>query len=270
MKKLEFSIAILIVWLIFLFNVERLTNTVDIRSYTYIFVAFVAAVTVIFPTLSRGAFTLMLVVLVPIYLGLKVFFESGPWSENLFEGFAFPTTVTQVGAIVLTGILARQISLRLVEFNKIINDITFGRIGTPPPQFSEEQGVMYREMNRARRFQRPLTILALKVDEEVVQDTLPKMVVEVQQAMMSEYAYAGMARILHENLLEYNTIVRRDDYFIILLPEITVENAPNVAENIVEAVKAEMNVNLKVGTANFPDDAVTFESLIELAMQNTN
>ena len=39
MKKLQFSIALLIVWLIFLFNIERVNNLVNIRSYTYIFVA---------------------------------------------------------------------------------------------------------------------------------------------------------------------------------------------------------------------------------------
>ncbi len=270
MKKLEFSIVILIVWLILLFNIERLTKTVDIRSYTYIFVAFVAAVTVMFPKLSRGAFSLMLVVIVPVYLILKPVFEAGTWEKNLFEGYAFPITVTQVGAIVLTGIFARQISLKLVEFNQIIADITFGRIGTPPPRFSDEQGIMYNEMNRARRFQRPLTILAFKVGAKTVQKALPKMMEEVQQTMMKEYVYAWIARILDENLLRYDAIAQRDDYFIVLLPETTTENVPDIAQRIVGAVETKVDVRLNVGVANFPNDAVTFESLIDLALQNSD
>ena len=270
MKKLQFFIAVLIGWLIFLFNIERLTETVDIRSYTYIFVALIAVIVVVYPSLSNRYFWLLLFFVVPTYLILKTLFESGTWQKNLFEGFAFPVTFTQVGAIVLTGILARQISYGLVEFNQIIHDLTFGRIGALPHKFSEEQGVMYNEVKRARRFHRPLSILALKANDETIQRVLPRMVEEVQQAMLHEYAYAGMARILDENLLEHDIIVRRSDYFLILLPETTAENVPAVINKISEAIKARMNIKLETGVANFPDDGATFERLVELAMQRTN
>lgn len=270
MKKLQFFIALLIVWLIFLFNIERLTRTVDIRSYTYIFVALIAIIVVAWPGLSNRYFWVIQVAVIPTYLIIKVLLERGTWQQNLFDGFAFPTTVTQVAAIVLTGILARQISSGLLDVKHIIHNLTFGRIGTLPSRFSEEQGVMYNEIKRARRFQRPLSILALKVDDNTIKGMLPKMVEEIQQAMLHEYAYAGMARILDENLLEHDIIVRRSDYFLILLPETTVEDTPIVVKKISEAIRSKMDVRLRAGVANFPSDAATFERLIDLAMQRSN
>ena len=94
------------------------------------------------------------------------------------------------------------------------------------------------------------------------------MLEEVQQTTMQEYVYAGMARILDENLLEHDIIVRRNDHFVVLLPETTVETAPTVIDKITLAVEERMNVRLKTGAANFPDDAITFEQLIDLAIDN--
>jgi len=270
MKHLQLFIAALIIWLIFLFNIERLTRSVDIRSYTYIFVALVAMITIMVPRLSGPAFSMILVIPVPIFLIIKSFYEVGGWQENLMVGNALPLTVTQLAAIILTGLLARQISHRLVEFNDVVATITFGRIGHPPPSFAEEQGVMYNELKRARHYHRPLTVMAMKVDPETINGVLPKMLEELQHTMLSEYLYARLARILDEKLLDFDTIVRRDDCFILLLPETTEEKSPGLVKRLEEAVKSQMGIQLKIGTAVYPDDAMTFERLIETAVQNVS
>ncbi len=270
MKKLEYSIAFLIFWLTFLFNIERLAGSVDIRSYTYIFVAFVAVVTVILPKLSRGSFLLLLMIPTLIFLVFKTFFEAGGWRDNLLIGNALTLTVTQISAIIITGLLARQISTRLVDFNEVITTLTFGRIGSLPPSFAVEQTVMYNEVQRARRYERPLAVVAIKMDKATLSTVLPKVVEEVQQIMMNEYARSRMVRLLDDNLLDFDTIVRYDDNLILLLPETTVEDVAVVVNKISTAAKDEMNVKLQTGIATLPDDGRTFELLIETALQNVD
>ncbi len=148
--------------------------------------------------------------------------------------------------------------------------MTFGRIGNAPASFSDEQRVLYNEMMRARRYKRPLTVLAIKIDEKTIQRALPKMLEEIQQAMMSEYVWAGMTRILDESLLDFDTIVRREDHFLILLPETEEKDIPSVTRRIKQAIEAELDVTFSLGTANYPADAPTFESIVEMAIQKAD
>jgi GGDEF domain-containing protein len=94
------------------------------------------------------------------------------------------------------------------------------------------------------------------------------MVKEVQYAMMREYTMAGIARILDDNMHDFDTIAVRDNHFIVVLPEIPAEEAVHIAQKLEETVKEKMKIKLQVGTASFPNEAMTFESLVEMALQN--
>jgi GGDEF domain-containing protein len=268
MKSLRLWTAVLIVWLIFFFNVERINSPINIRFYTYIFVALLVAVTLALPRLQRTPFLILLITSISLFLGFRVFMERGYWYDNLFTGFALPITVTQVSAIIITGLLARQIQYGLQEFEDVIANITFGHIGKLPRPFSEGQGPMYREVKRARRYHRPLAVIALKVEESDINVLLPQMVKEVQYAMMRHYVLAGIARILDNNIHDFETIALRDNNFILVLPEITGEEADQIAQKLQGAVKENLKIQLQVGTANFPGEAMTFESLVEMALKN--
>jgi hypothetical protein len=269
MKRLRLWITLLILWLIFFFNIERINSPINIRSYTYIFAAVVAAGTLALPRLQRIPFLALLAVPIPIFLWLKATIEKGFWYDNLLTGYALPLTVTQVSAIILTGLLARQILYGLREFEEVITGITFGYIGKPPKPFSEGQGAMYTEVKRARRYHRPLSVIALRVNEADIQVAMPQIIKEVQQAMMREYIMAGIARVLDDNMHDFDTIAVRDNHFILVLPELSNEEVKRTAYQLAEAVKDKMKVKLQVGSASFPDDAVTFENLVEAAMKNS-
>lgn len=276
MKKLRFWIGILSIWLIFFFNIERILFKADvniIRSDTYFFVAIVALATLLLPRLRGVSFALLLIICTAFFLWF--WYYDPDWKKHVVSHFAHLNatvllTIIQINAIVLTGLLARQITYQLSEFESVITNITFGQIGKQPAPFSEEQSAMYREIKRARRYERPLSVMALKVDTETIQAALPRMVKEVQQAMMREYTLAGMARTLNDNLHGFDTIALRDNFFIVVLPETTSETVPHITQRLEKAIKEKLDIQVQIGTASFPDQAMTFERLIELAMANTN
>ncbi len=268
MKKLRFWTTILIIWLIFFFNIERIGSPVNIRSYTYIFVAIVAAATLILPRIRQLPLALLILTPVPLFLVLKAFLEKGDWHANLLAGYALPLTVTQASAIILTGLLARQITHGLWEFEYTIAGITFNHLGKVPKPFSDGQGVMYREVKRARRYQRPLAVIALKVDDSTVEFLIPEIVHQVQQAMMREFVLASIARILDDNMFEFDTIALRGNSFVLVLPEVVNQDVPQVMQRLEKTIKEKLNVKLQMGAATLPDDAITFESLVEMALKN--
>ncbi|MCB0190818.1 MAG: diguanylate cyclase [Anaerolineae bacterium] len=261
MNRLRLWVTVLIIWLIFIFNIERINSPVNIRSYTYIFVA-VAAIAAIIPKTNRLSYLALILIPIPSFLLFKSFGRG----DSLW-GAALPLTVTQVSGIAVTGLISRQISNGLREVEQLVNEITSGYIGKPAKSFSEAQDVIYRELRRARHHQRPLSVVTLKVDESSVDIALPRMIAEVQGAMMNEYVLAGVTRVLARNVSDFGTIVRRDNDFVIVLPETSQQEAAKVASQLEKIIHENMKINMLSGTASFPEQAVTFEALLNLATQ---
>jgi GGDEF domain-containing protein len=265
MKKLRLWTTVLIIWLIFLFNIERINSPINIRDYTYIFVAITAVVTVVLPRLRRLPYWALMLISIVAFLLFKAF-----WSGHLIWGKALPLTVTQISAVVLTGLISRQIHYGLREFEDVVNNITFGQVGSLPKPFSEMQGSIYREVRRARRYQRPLSVITLKIDEDSIQVALPKMIEAVQQAMMKQYVVAKVTRILDDDIDDFGTITLRDDCFILVLPEKTASEAHLIAQRLENTVQEKVSIEVQTGTASLPNEAVTFEALVELAIKNVD
>ncbi|MEW5958567.1 MAG: hypothetical protein AB1801_12625 [Chloroflexota bacterium] len=264
------------IWLVFFFNIERILLDLDlniIRSDTYIFVALVTLFAFLLPRLRNLSFALLLGSIASLFL--VAWYQDPEWEQDVIRNLSHLNattllTIIQVNAIILTGLMARQITYGLSEFEEVIAGITFGHVGKRPSFFSEEQSVMYREMRRARRYERPLMVLAIKADQESLQVAVPRVVEDVQQAMMKEYTLAGISRILNDNLQSFDTIALHDDYFILVLPETSTDQLPQISQRLEKAVKEKMGLQLEIGAASFPKEAITFESLIELAIANAN
>jgi GGDEF domain-containing protein len=260
MKRMRFLVSALIIWLFLFYNIERLSRPINISSIAYTLVPIIAALTIIVSPLRRVPLWLNLVVPIPVFLVLKA------WLGHRLWGTALPLTVTEICAIALTTILARWVSNGLGEFESAIAHITIGQIGKLPESFSTDREI-YREVRRARHHQRPLALLAIGVEEESIQIALDRMVQEVQRAMMKQYVLSGVAKTLCNEMEDYNVIAQHNNHFLALLPEVTPEKLAGLIGRLRKTVSEQVGVNLQIGTASFPEDAVTFESLVEKAVE---
>ena len=259
MKRMRLLVAVLIAWLFFFYNIERLSRFVDITAVTYTFVPAMAIVTVLTPGLRRIPAWAHVIAPIPVFLIVETLLKDELWGAYL------ALTVTEVCAIVLTTILARKVSMGISEFESAVDNITIGQIDNPPGPFSAGQGEIYRQVRRARDHQRPLTLMALRVEEESIQVALDRMVQEAQQAMMKQYVLSGVTKTLCNELEDYNIIATRNDHFLILLPEVTPDRLPDLIRQLRKAVSERVGVTLQVGTASLPENAITFEGLVEKA-----
>jgi len=258
---MRFLIAILVTWLFLFYNIERLSEPINITRVAYTLVPFMAVLIILIPRLRKVPLGVLLVGPIPIVLVLRAWLRYGVWGKYI------PLTVTEICVIALTTILARWVGNGMSEFESAIANITIGQVGRLPEPFSTGQGQMYREVRRARHHQRPLTLMAIGVEEESVRVALDRMVQEVQRAMMKQYMLSGVSRILCDELADYNIIAQRNDHFLALLPEVTPEKLTDLIERLRRAVSERVGVALQIGTASFPEDAVTFESLVEKAVR---
>jgi GGDEF domain-containing protein len=261
MKRMRLLVAMLIVWLFLFYNIERLSKPVDIAGLAYTFVPLMAVLTFLVPGLRRLPLWALVGVPIPIYLALKASARYVVW------GAALPVTVTEVCVIAVTTILARWVSSGVGEFESVIAHITIGQVDSLPESFSTGQAEMYREMRRARHHQRPLALMAVGVEEKSIRVALDRMVQEAQQAMMKRYVLSHVARMLCDELEDYNIIAQSNDHFLVLLPEVTSEQLSDLSSRLHKALSERVGVAPQIGSASFPEDAVTFESLVEKAVR---
>ena len=259
-RRMRLLVATFIIWLLFFYNIERLSMPNIITGVAYAFLPAVAVLVILSTRLRKVPLWLLLAVPILAFLMLKA------WSGYRVWGAAVPRTVTEVCAIAVTIILARWVNNGMSEFESAIAHITIGKFDALSESFPTGQAEMYREMRRARHHQRPLSLVSVGVADESVQVALDRMVQEVQQAMMKRYVLSDVAKTLCEQLEDYDIIAQKDDHFLLLLPEVTSEQLADLIGQIRQVVSEHVGVTLQIGTASFPDDAVTFESLVEKAV----
>jgi hypothetical protein len=88
---------------------------------------------------------------------------------------------------------------------------------------------------------------------------------EAQEALVKRHLLSDVARTLCNVLEDYNLITQQADRFMILLTEMPPENIAALVEELRRVVAQQTGIELKFGAAHFPQDAVTFESLMEKA-----
>jgi hypothetical protein len=264
MRTMHYRVLSLIAWLLFFYNLERVGKFFShqrfelFTAYGYVFVALVALISLALPAIHRVSLPLMVSAGVVVFLALKAWFGYPLWGQYL------PLTVTESGAFLITGLLTRQVMLGIREFESSIVNFTIRHIGRHLKSFAIEQGEMYQEVRRAREFNRPLILMAIEPEMSSFGVATEKMVEEVHRATMKQYVFAAVAKMLEDQLSPYSIIAQDGDKFLVLIPEMRVEDLPRLATELGEIVQESLGLELRVGGASLPE-VETFDELVEAA-----
>ncbi len=264
MRTMHYRALLLVAWLVFFYNIERVRWFVGagqiqfVTRYAYIFVALAALVTLALPVLHRLPLWLLGTVGVILFLVLKAWFGHPLWGE------ALAVTVTEICAILVTGLLTRQVVGAIGEFENSIVNFTIKHVGRQTKAFDIEQGEMYQEVRRARAFSRPLALMTIEPGTNSFKVATEKMVEEVQQATMKQYVLAALAKELEDQLGPYSVIAQDDDRFLVLLPEASKADIPRLISQVRGQVQEALGLELRIGTATLPE-VETFDELVETA-----
>jgi GGDEF domain-containing protein len=261
---MHYRALLLVAWLVFFYNIERVRWFVGagqiqfVTRYAYIFVALAALVTLALPAVHRLPLWLLGSAGVILYLIFKNWFGYPLWGE------ALAVTITEICAILVTGLLTRQVAGAIWEFENSIVNFTIRRVGRHTKAFDIEQGEMYQEVRRARTFERPLALMAVEPATHSIEHAREKMVEEVQQATMEQYVLAALAKELEDELGPYSIIAQDGDRFIVLLPEASKSEIPKLISQVRVQVQEALGLELRIGSSTLPE-VETFDELVETA-----
>ena len=258
MKRLHFWFAIAIVWLFLLYNLERLQEPIDMAAFVYPFTA-ATALWVLLTPLPRLPLFWWMVLPLPAYLALKA------GLGHPLAGSELPLTVTEICAIELTILIARQVARTLAEFRETASRLLVGPGDGVAASFDAGQAEIYRELRRARRYQRPLSLLSIAIGDGTPRASHDRLLEELQRENLERYTLGQLGRLLAERTKDSDLITRRDEHFVALLPETRREAAEEIARRLAAEAAEKLGLTLHVGLSSFPDEEVTFEKLLERA-----
>jgi len=269
MRRLRDSILTLLIHFAIFFNIERLDigakNIIDIDSAIYI-LTFIAVILVISVRRLRS---LRQPVLISLWTGLffvvkLVFLFRRPIIGGVYTYLLF----TELGLYIVAIILAQNLGLQLEEFRQAVENFTFDNIRKIKPiQDAVEE--IQNEFYRSRRHQRPLSLVVIEQDPDVVQVDINKVVQDAQRTMLQQYVSVMLAKELSIQLRRTDMLFENDKKgnLVILSPDTDSLKAQALRDRI-ELISRHLGVFVRLGVASFPDHALTFEQLLEEAELN--
>ncbi|HLO15080.1 MAG TPA: diguanylate cyclase [Anaerolineales bacterium] len=264
LKRSFFGAAIFLA-LIFVLGQADYTGEPIINFANYFYIAVLVAIplTLFFPSISRVSVYVPLAFWAVVYLALLQFINRN-YSAN--KG--------QLSVVLLEFILlevgvwfAYQLASQISHAESIMDALALSAFPNRARDIDSENQRIKIELTRSRRYHRPLSVVVIQTESEDEKLTR-EMLKSVQQDLMTRFTSARVGQIIDDRIRQTDLVLR--DYkgrFIVLCPETDLSNASLLAKRISQAIKDRTSLRVLWGVAAFPEEALTFEDLLQKARE---
>lgn len=271
MKHFRILLVISLIGLTLFYNIERLDfgeeNVIDIDSAVYV-LGFLAIISTVALPVTRylnvaWVMTLWSTIFVLAKLWLLYFADGRP----LLGGIYTYLSITELALLLIMVWLFFKLARAIYDFELGVENITFSDHNGRIRQFDKARDEIRVEMFRSRHNHHPLSVIIVEPEAGHVEMALHRAVQEVQQAMMRSYLLNNMAQLVSKYLRRTDIVMeqRGEGRFLVLCPETTIEDAKLLVEYIQTITSQQMGISVACGSATFPNEAFTFEELVNLA-----
>lgn len=268
MFDLKNSVILMISFVIFVLGVSNIQyfeyNVLDFHSIFFVLLAIACLMGLLFtgPLLQRGVRVSLL-----LFLGFWAVVYGITWASywRTEEPLALDILVVQFILLEVGAGLAYNAGTNIGQIERILEGLA---VTTYPNRMKDVQAATERikdELNRSRRYHHPLSLLVFKF-KKVDKMEIWKQQEFLQKDVLLRFTIARIGQVI-SNLSRQTDIVLRgvDGQFIVLCPETEYENLSNMAERIRAVVFDKIGASLLWGSASFPDEALTFDDLLQSA-----
>lgn len=249
------------------FNIERfdygVDNLIDIQTFVYI-LGIVAVIAVIsLPFLHAAPPSRAILVFLGTYLVSKlVIIVSGTQAIGGLQTYVMITEVSFLTILIgLAHHLAKQLHILFqdIEASMLISN------GEPIERVEEASLVIKSEVQRSRYYGHPMSVVVVKVKDHSVELSFNQVMKEIQEKLVARYVRLKLAKAIRGQLRLMDQVFEKEDgTLVILCPEVDGDASFILTERIQSAAK-QVGIEVQSTTASFPEDAITFESLVEEA-----
>ncbi|MBP7692663.1 MAG: hypothetical protein KA764_12125 [Anaerolineales bacterium] len=264
------SLAGLLVYLAFFYNVERLDfgqqNIVDLNTFIYVLVLAAIVSQVVFQPIARMKIGSQIILGLGIYivgrLVLWAFF-----AKAIFGGLETYVFITEIALLALGLVLGRRVAQDYLDFEDAVENLSLSGHNRKARTLETATEDIQLELSRSRRHHYPLSVIVVQSDPNSLKEVIHRTVQEVQRAMMGRYVLAGLGRALGRHLRRTDILVDQLEKgrYVIVSPDTDTERARLLIDRLQTLVAGRLGVRVSCGIASFPDEALTFDELVHAA-----
>ena len=266
MLRLRVYLLLLLVFTGITLNIERLDfgpkeDVINLASFVYLLFGAAVISTILMPRkwkLSTRTITIFWVV---VYTILK--FAIGD-DRPVIGGLYTYITIAEIFALVVLVILTRMVMENLLGLEETVANITLADVSNRVIDMDSATPSINMEFARSRRYNRPIGVVVIKLTPENVQANIDELSKDILRTMMSRYSMSNLIRAIDKEIRRPDLILEqhKENRIVLLLPESDIEATRAVSGNVQEVARTRIGSTVAIGTAAFPEDAITFEDLV--------
>lgn len=263
MFRYRIMIIATIAWLTLALNIERpdelfMFGNVNIDSFVYGLGAAVITLLLVFLPLTKMPDYVLYLPVLAIYGIGKVLTYNSDIDPARFTYLSLIEILGLVITIWLTKLLAGSIN----QFNTSIETSLLGQEQTNVLSTSEGEMVIRRNIDRARRFGRELTLMHIELGNMGSQI---RRYWDQEEKVRHLYLQVQIAELM--NYLFEKTDVRMwyQDNLVVCMLEASPEKARSTAWQVRQVLRDVLGIQAQVGVSYFPSDALIYQDLLEIA-----
>lgn len=236
---------------------------INFASYFYLVAMFGVPITLFFPYITKVSTSILMALWAGIYIVL-----------SLTINRSRTTTSDDLSVIVLEfmllqfGIwLAHQLARQITHAESVMDDLAIDAFPHRAQELDEGSQRVKIEFNRSRRYRRPLSVLLLEVDPDHHKDN-EEVLKTIQSDIVNRFTSARVGQIIDDRIRQTDLVLRDKRWaYVIICPETDLSAALLLAGRITTAVREKTGLEILWGVASFPEEALTFDDLIQKARE---
>jgi GGDEF domain-containing protein len=263
--KRSFFWAAIYLALIFVFGQSDYAGRpiINFASYFYLAVLVAVPVTLFFPSISRVSAYVPLLIWAGVYLVLLQIINRNN-SANTGE---LPVIVLEFMLLEVGVWFAHQLALQISHAESVMDALALSAFPNRANDIDSENQRIKIELTRSRRYHRPLSVVVIESESDD-EKTTREMLKSIQHDLLNRFTSARVGQIIDDRIRQTDLVLRdRRGRFIVLCPETDLENASLLARRIAQAVIERTSLHVLWGVAAFPEEALTFDDLLQKARE---
>jgi GGDEF domain-containing protein len=236
---------------------------INFANYFYLAVLVAVPLTLFFPRISRISVYVPLLFWAVVYIVQLQLIKQ----NNTAKPGELPVIALEFMMLEVAVWFAHQLASQISHAESIMDALALSAFPNRARDIDSESQRIKIELTRSRRYHRPLSVVMIESesdDEKVTRESFKN----IQHDLMSRFTSARVGQIIDDRIRQTDLVLR--DYkgrFIVLCPETDFSNASLLAKRISQAIKERTSLRVLWGVAAFPEEALTFEDLLQKARE---
>jgi hypothetical protein len=217
--------------------------------------------TIFFPFVSKVSAVTPMVIWGAVYLVLLQILDrtvSAPSST-------FPIILLEFILVEIGVWFAYQLAYGISHAESVMDVMALSAFPNRTIDINEASRQIKIEITRSRRYHRPLGLIVLQAgpDEKI---TNTELVSSIKNDLSHRFSFARIGQVVDEHVRQTDMVFRdRFNRFVILCPETDFQNSRILAGRIADAIHNRTSVQVSWAVAAFPDEALSFDDLMDVA-----